>query len=632
VAAIDRHDESILDPRRRALSMIFIGVMALLVFRLFFLQVVRHTYYAKLSFSNQLQRERIIAPRGIVRDRVGAKLVVDMPIYQISILPNRAAKKRELLGLACEWLKLDPRKVQSDLDAWMKRYPDGREMIVVQAANKEQVSVLRENRDLLSFFMLRMEQRRFFPEGALAAHVCGYVGEVTDAEIADTGEFEQGDILGRTGIELANEKFLRGRDGLRIVGISVQGTQVGEVSGLMDEDEIERLGGARSPVPGDEVYLTIDLTIQRAAEAAFQWERGAVVVMDPRNGEILAAVSRPTYDPNMFIAGVSDSLWRQLFEDPAKPMFNRVVQAAYPPGSTFKLVTAYAALTSGKISARSYLEPCHGGFRFGNRYFKCWKPEGHGSLQLEEAIIQSCDTYFYQLGQRLTVEEFAQAGRLFGLGKKTKVDLPSESSGVLPDRAYLDRRFGKRGWTQGLLLNYSIGQGEILTTPLQLCALTARFANGGKKIHPHIVKQILDPEGKAVYTAKDEGEPMPEIDQNVLQFIREAMREVVANDRGTGRAAAVPYIAVAGKTGTAQNPQGQDHAVFVAYAPAEAPTICIAIVMENAGHGGSMAAPVAQKILSAYFTPTVEPGEAPGATVAAGASAPSSNDSNPKPR
>jgi penicillin-binding protein 2 len=632
VAAIERQDESILDPRRRTLSMILIGVMALLVLRLFFLQVVRHTYYTKLSFSNQLQRERIIAPRGIVRDRAGAKLVVDMPIYQISILPNRAAKKRELLGLACEWLRLDPLNVQSDLDAWMKRYPDGREMIVVQAANKEQVSVLRENRDLLSFFMLQMEQRRFFPEGTLAAHVFGYVGEVTEAELGGTGEFEQGDILGRTGIELAGEKYLRGKDGVRIVGISAQGTQVGEVSGLMDEDEIERLGGARPPVPGNEVYLTISLDVQRAAEAAFQWERGAVVVMDPRNGEILAAVSRPTYDPNMFIAGVSDSLWRQLFDDPARPMFNRVVQAAYPPGSTFKLVTAYAALASGKISARSYLQPCHGGLRFGNRYFKCWKAEGHGSLQLEGAIIQSCDTYFYQLGEKLTIEEFAWAGRLFGLGKKTKVDLPSEVSGVLPDRAYLDRRFGKRGWTRGLLLNYSIGQGEILVTPLQLCALTARFANGGKKIHPHIVKQILDPEGKVVFTAKNGAEPTPEIDQGILQFVREALREVVANDKGTGRAAAVPDIAVAGKTGTAQNPHGQDHAVFVAYAPAEAPTICLAIVMENAGHGGSMAAPVAQKILSAYFTPTVEPGEAPGAAVAAGAPAPSSKDISSKPR
>jgi penicillin-binding protein 2 len=240
VAGTDLHDESILDPRRRALSMILVGAMALLVLRLFFLQVVRHDYYTKLSFSNQLQRERIIAPRGVIRARDGSKLVVNMPVYQISILPNRAARRRELLSLAARWLKLDPAKVQRDLDAWMKRYPDGREMVVVQVADKEQISVLRENRDLLSFFRLAMEQRRFYPEGKLAAHVLGYVGEVTDDELATSDDLAPGDILGRTGVEREYDSYLRGSDGIRIIGISVEGTQVEEVSALMNEDEIER--------------------------------------------------------------------------------------------------------------------------------------------------------------------------------------------------------------------------------------------------------------------------------------------------------------------------------------------------------------------------------------------------------
>jgi len=587
--------------------MVLVGAMALLMLRLFVLQVVRHDYYAKLSFSNQLQRERIIAPRGIVRARDGSKLVVNMPIYQISVLPNRAMKRRELFALACQWLKLDAAKTQADLEAWVKRYPDDREMVVVQAADKEQVSILRENRDLLSFFRLAMEQRRYFPEGALAAHVFGYVGEVTDAELAKSETLEQGDILGRTGIELAYERYLRGTDGVRIVGISVEGTQVGEVSALMEEDEIERLGGARPPVPGDDVYLTLDLNVQRAAEAAFQWERGALVAMDPRNGEILAAVSRPTYDPNMFIEGVSDETWKQLFDDPAGPMFNRIVQAMYPPGSVFKLVTAYAALTTGKIVEHAYQKPCFGGLQFGNRYFKCWQEKGHGSLQLEMAIIQSCDVFFYQLGEKLSVDEFATAGRLFGFGAKTGVDLPSEASGVLPDGAYLDRRFGKRRWSRGLLLNYSIGQGEILATPMQLCVLAGELANGGKRLHPHIVERILDPEGKVVYTAKGGAVPEAAVDQDALRIIREAMLGVVANDRGTGRAAAIPGIEVAGKTGTAQNPHGQDHAIFVAYAPADDPAICIGIVMENAGHGGSIAAPIAKQVFSAFFNPLGNP-------------------------
>jgi penicillin-binding protein 2 len=608
VADIDLHSESILDPRRRTLSMIVIGAMALLMIRLFVLQVVRHEYYTKLSFSNQLQRERIIAPRGIIRARDGSKLVVNMPVYQISVLPNRAAKRRELLSLACRWLKLDPAKVQGDLDAWMERYPDGREMVVVQAADKEQISILRENRDLLSFFRLAMEQRRFYPEGRLAAHVFGYVGEVTDEEVAKSDEFERGDVLGRTGLERQYEKYLRGTDGIRIIGISVQGTEIGEVSNLMSEDEIERLGGARAPVPGDEMLLTIDLNVQRAAEAAFQWESGALVAMDPRTGEILAAVSRPTYDPNMFIEGVSDEQWKQLFEDPAQAMFNRIVQAQYPPGSTFKLVTAYEALTSGKIDEHAYQHPCVGGLRFGNRYFKCWQAKGHGSLQIEDAIIQSCDVFFYQLGEKLSVDEFAAAGRLFGLGQKSGVDLPSEASGVIPDGAYLDRLFGKRKWSRGLLLNFAIGQGEILATPMQLCALAARFANGGKRIQPHIVSRIVDAEGKVVFKATTAATPIPGIDQNALGIVRNAMLGVVEGERGTGRASAIPNIAVAGKTGTAQNPHGNDHALFVAYAPADDPAICIAIVLENAGHGGSMAAPIAKQVLTAFFNPLGSPG------------------------
>lgn len=596
-----------LEPRRRTLSTILVCVMAALVVRLFVLQVIRHEHYVKLSFSNQLQRERVNAPRGIIRARDGSKLVVNMPIYQIDLLPNRADRKREMLALACGWLGLDPEKTAGDLDAWMKRYPDGREMTIVQAANKEQISVIRENREMLSFFRLAMRPRRFYPEGTLAAHLFGYVGEVTDEELAKSDEFQQGDIRGRTGLETVFERLLRGKDGIRIVGISVEGTQVGDLGGLMDGDEIERLGGARNPLPGGDVQLTIDLGVQRAAEAAFQWERGALVAMDPRSGEILAMVSRPTYDPNMFIEGVSAETWRSLFEDPARPLFNRTVQAAYPPGSTFKLVTAYAALVNGRIGERTLQRPCNGGLRFGNRFFKCWRPEGHGALPLDGAIIQSCDTYFYQLGEKLEVDELAAAGRLFGLGRKTGIDLPSEVQGILPDKAYLDRRFGKRGWTKGLMLNYSIGQGEILASPVQLCAMTARFANGGQAVRPHVVSRILDAEGRLVYSARAAAQPIPGVDRRAVEFIRGAMRGVVADDRGTAHGAAIPGVAVAGKTGTAQNPHGQDHAIFVAYAPAENPTICIAIVMENAGHGGSMAAPVARQVMQAYFNPPEGP-------------------------
>ncbi len=394
--------------------------------------------------------------------------------------------------------------------------------------------------------------------------------------------------------------------------MSPEGIYIGEVAALMDENELERLGGAHLAVPGNDIYLTIDMNVQRAAESAFKFERGSVVVMDPRTGDILAAVSRPTYDPNMFVEGVSGDLWKSLFEDPGNPLFNRVVQAMYPPGSVFKLVTSYAALTTGKASQGSYQKPCFGGLQFGNRFFRCWKREGHGSLPFEGAIVQSCDVYFYQLGEKLDVDDFSTAGRLFGLGKRTGIDLPSEASGVLPDRSYLDRRYGERRWSRGLLLNYAIGQGEILATPLQLCELVAEYANGGARVQPHVVEKIVDTEGKVVYTANHPAAPIPGIDRKALQFIRGAMGEVVSNEHGTGRGSSVYGVSVAGKTGTAQNPHGRDHAVFVAYAPAENPTICCAVVVENIGHGGTYAAPVARQIFYAHFFP-ITTGEPLGA-------------------
>lgn len=601
MGALDTRDAALLEPRRRALAMVIFAAMAFLVVRLFALQVIRHEHYMKLSFTNQLQRERVIAPRGAIRARDGTKLVVSFPVYQISVLPNRASRKPELFALACSWLHLDPVETRGQLEEWMKRYPDGREMPIILAADKEQISVLNENRELFSFFKLTMRSRRYFLEGQLAAHLFGMTGEVTDEEISGPAGFERGDLVGRTGLEATYERYLRGTDGIRIVGMNTEGIIIGEMSGILNDEELERFGGARSAVPGCDIYLTIDLALQRVAEKAMKCERGALVAMDPRNGEILAMVSRPAYDPNVFLSGMKTELWRDLLDDPARPLFNRAVQAAYPPGSVFKLVTAYAALVNSRISPNEYQRSCQGGLRFGNRYYRCWQERGHGSLTLENAIIQSCDVFFYQLGEKLDVDELASAARLFGLGKKTGVDLPSEVAGVVPDRAYLDRRFGKRGWTKGLMLNFSIGQGEILASPVQLAQLAARFANGGTEIHPHVVSRIVDPDGKIVYEASTAGEPSDAFDKRAIEIIREAMKGVVANERGTGRAASVKGYSVAGKTGTAQNPHGEDHALFVAFAPAEDPTIALAVIIENAGHGGSWAAPVAREVISAHL-------------------------------
>jgi penicillin-binding protein 2 len=604
VAVSDFQSERLLERRRTVLLAILAIAASVVVVWLFYIQVFKHGYYRRLALSNRIQKEEVPAPRGLIRAGDGTKLVVNIPVYEISVLPNRVLREPGRFSLACRLLGLEEERLTAAIEDWLERYPDGREMTVVQAAQKGQISVLMENRGLFPFFRLVMKHRRQYPDSTLAAHLLGYTGEVTDAELDGPMPFQRGDIIGRTGVEYMYEEWLRGIDGVRIVEISAEGTRLGDYGVAFEGRELEGFVESRPPVPGHDLYLTLDIALQRAVEAAFTWDKGCIVAMDPRDGAILAAVSRPVYDPNIFIGGVSTEQWKALNEDPAKPLFNRTVQATYPPGSTFKVLVAYAALHTGAVRPYDRLQPCYGGWQFGNRYFRCWRPEGHGSSNLFEGIMNSCDVYFYQLGERLEADDFAYAGRLFGLGRPTGIDLPSEARGLLPDKAYFDRRYGRHGWTRGLLLNYSIGQGDLLTTPLQLCQMAAMIGNGGKRIRPHVVGRIEDSDGSVVYRFEEKAEQVPQIDVGLLSIIQRAMRDVVAGETGTGRSAAVRGVAVAGKTGTAENPHGEDHALFIAYAPADDPIIALAIVLEHAGHGGAMAAPMARAILSEYFHPT----------------------------
>ncbi len=603
MAGIDVRSERLLERRRTILLIILAGALIVLALRLFYLQVFQNDHYSRLALSNRIQKEDIPAPRGLIRSSDGSKLVVNVPVYQISVLPSRISGREDRLRLACKWLGIDEEGLSAALSEWTEKYPDGREMPVVQAADKGQISVLTENRALFPFFMLEMKHRRHYPEETLAAHLLGYTGEVSDTELKESADLRRGDITGRTGIEYIYDEFLRGQYGVRIVEINAEGTRIGEYVGLVENEQLEGRVESRPPVPGHDVYLTIDIDLQRAVESLFDWNKGAVVIMDPRSGALLAAVSRPVYDPNVFIGGISEEKWQELNDDPDKPLFNRTVQATYPPASTFKLIVAYAGLKTRAVTKEEWMSPCYGGYQFGNRYYRCWKPEGHGYSNLIEAIVNSCDVYFYQLAERLKADDFAYAGRLFGFGRKTGIDLPSEARGILPDKAYYDRKFGRGKWTKGHLLNYAIGQGDALSTPLQLCQMAVMIANGGKRVRPHVVDRIVDSEGSVIFSFDEVPEQVPQIDMSILKFLQKAMREVVSGETGTGRGAAIPSAAVCGKTGTAQNPHGRDHALFVAYAPEKDPEIALAIVLEHAGHGGAVAAPLARKILSAYFNP-----------------------------
>ncbi|MDP6042625.1 MAG: penicillin-binding transpeptidase domain-containing protein, partial [Candidatus Latescibacteria bacterium] len=390
--------------------------------------------------------------------------------------------------------------------------------------------------------------------------------------------YRYGDQVGKRGIERLSENRMRGREGVKYIEVNARGREVGNFP--------EK---TQPPVSGEDMWLTIDWRLQQVAEQAFGDSlRGSLIAMEPHSGEILAIVSKPGFHPR----SIRDlEAWRALQKDPSKPLLNRSLQGEYPPASVFKMITAIAALDMGIIEADEYnFDPCEGELAFGDRIFGCHKAEGCGELNLCEALVQSCDVFFYHLGLEVGIANWNRYSRTFGFGEITHIDIASggdgEMRGLVPDRAYYEKRNGK--WFNGNMLNLSIGQGEILATPIQVARYTSALATGKLPI-PHVLKD-----------AEHQEKPLP-ISSQVLETIQNMMYDVVSLPHGTGRRGRVANASVAGKTGTAQNPHGEDHAWFVAFAPLESPSIAIAVLVENGGSGGSVAAPIAQKTLSAYF-------------------------------
>lgn len=555
--------------------------------RLFFLQHFRYGYYAQYAQENQLQRERIIAPRGLIKDRNGIVLVDNVPRFDI-VLPWKSS--RDIHGTVDRlnrYLPLDTTNIYSRFDAWRKRNA-GVPFPVVRNADKLVVSFVRENYDRFPKLRVETNARRRYRRGMLAAHLLGYVGEVNDEFLLKSSRrgYQSGDLVGQTGIESVSESSLRGTDGQRVVAVNAAGTNLGEFNELL-----------QPPVPGKDVILTVDVRLQEELEGLVgERGSGAAVVMDVQDGSILAAVSLPEFDPNSFAVGIRQAEWDALNRAEGKPLFNRFLKAAYPPGSTLKVVSMYAALSNRIVPPDEALVYCTGAHRFGNRIFKCWKSWGHGYMDLHSGLVQSCDSYFYKVAEQMDVDILASACEDFGLGARTGIDLPNENRGLVPDRKYYNRRYGKGKWTQGLVLNNIIGQGEYLASVLQMCRVAAAIANGGYLVRPHAVKEIAG-EMSGVYPRRK----IRRFSAPIQQRIRRAMVDVVHSEDGTAKSSRVPGLRAAGKTGTAQNPHGEDHAWFIGYAPADEPEIAIAIVIENAGHGGSVAGPMARRFYQEYF-------------------------------
>ncbi|MDR2731689.1 MAG: penicillin-binding protein 2, partial [Fibromonadaceae bacterium] len=432
-------------------------------------------------------------------------------------------------------------------------------------------------------------------------HIFGYTSEISEQELLlpENEHYVMGDRIGKKGLELSYEKEFRGENGFRFIEVNAMGREMGPVAGMP----------FIKSVSGNSLVTTIDWKIQQVAEAAFPEEiKGAVVALNPQNGEIYAMVSRPPLDPNIFSLEKKElhKAWASVALDTAKPLTNRAISGVYPPASVFKVITSAAGLESNVITEHTKYKTCLGGFRFGNRYAKCWLPRGHGTVNVIGALRESCDVFFYQAGLDIGNRRISEMGKVFGLGSRLGVDIPGERAGLMIDSAAYERWFEKRGWkwSQGEILNISIGQGALLVTPLQQTAMMGALAWGKGLYKPHFMKEIKNPEGRIIKRFAPEKIGEAQISENTRRIILKGLDEVVNAPHGTGRRAAVRGIKVGGKTGSAENPHGdKTHAWFAAVAPLEEPEIAVGVVLENAGGGGAMAAPIAQKILQAYFYP-----------------------------
>jgi penicillin-binding protein 2 len=577
---------------------VLVFALLLLLGRLFTVQVVQHRKFQLLALENQFRVKRVIAPRGVIRDRTGKPLVDNVADFELYLDAAALRNNPPLLVALAHDFGVDTLAARARWEAQRSR-GRGRGSLPVKVldhVSKEQVSLFEQNRARYAGADLVPSGRRRYIFRDFATHVLGYVGEVSQAAVDSTEgrprAYRLGDVWGRAGVEALCEEDLRGYDGARYVQVNAAGQELFE---LTDK--------AEPPVPGHDVELTIDWDLQHSVETDL-WppgKAGAAVVIDVHTGELLAAVSEPGYDLNRFSVGISNSEYDVLRKDPLTPLFNRYARAGYPPGSTFKIVSTTAALDNGVVRIDQPLQPCHGSYRVGNHVFKCWEKKGHGSLSMLHGFEQSCDVYFYQLARPIGTDRLASTARRLGLGHPTGFDLPEER-GLIPDTEYYNRVYGERGWTTTFVVNCIIGQGEVLVTPLQMARLAAAVANGGQLFKPQIVHRVLDAKGAVLRTCEPKLEREGIFTPEEATFLRQAMLQVVIGERGTGHAALPESLLVAGKTGTAQSPGGGgDHAWFVFFAPWDDPQIAGAVIVEQAGHGGSISAPLVRQMISHYY-------------------------------
>jgi penicillin-binding protein 2 len=575
-------------------NLVLVITMTVLLIRLWDLQIMRGSEMQQLSEQNRIRVKKVVAPRGIIYDRTGKVIADTRPSFNIYIIPEDIKDFSQTVDGLAGLIGWDREEVVEKLKA-ASGMPPSFPVKIKSDIPMDEVAKIEAHRVYMPGVTIQIEPKRNYIYGASLAHVIGYVSEISEEELSNKKlykEYSPGDYIGKYGLEKTYEKELRGTDGEKRVEVDAMGREVRTLD-VVDS------------IPGNSLHLNIDLELQLVADKALENKRGGVVALDPKTGGVVVLASRPGFDPNKFTSGISKDDWKVISMDKAHPLQNKAIQAGYPPGSTFKILMAIAALEAGVINERTAFV-CPGGFHFGNRVFKCWQAKGHGSVSVRRAIVESCDVFFYNVGLKLGVDRIQKMADAIGLGKVTGIDLPAEQKGIIPSTEWKQKRFHEP-WYEGETVSVSIGQGAVWLTPIQLAQLASFVAGDGKNFKPQIVNRIISNTGQLVKSFTPIVNAEIKLKPDTLRIVKDGMKGVVNEPSGTAYSARVANVAMSGKTGTAQagsvsagNYLG-DHAWFIAYAPSDEPSLAMSVLVEFGGHGGSQSAPIAKAITENLF-------------------------------
>jgi len=612
-----RDDQKFLQFRINAVLWGIVAAFVFLAGSFWFVQGVQAEKYRGLSEANALREIEILPKRGLIMDRDGKILADNQPAYTLQIdrvvmkplVKADEQRRAKLLAFLAQVLQRPPAEVQARWEKEAKEVPFTQPFTIADDLSMSQVAAIQAQSIAFPEVNVVPVQRRNYPYGTMAAHVLGFIGEVSEKEIKQNPDLEQGDLIGKRGVELMYDQYLRGRGGAEYWEYDADGRRLSEY-----------VPARKQPVPGDNIYLTVDFELQRRAEQYFAENEmvGSAVVLDPRNGEVLAMVSSPAYNPNVYSKRFTPESWKEITSNPFKIELNRAIQGLYSPGSVFKIVMAMAGLSEGAIHPHTNFG-CGGSGHFFGRRFRCWKKEGHGAVDVRRALKVSCDIFFYNTGGRLGVDNIHDYARKLTFGEISHIDLDGERAGIVPSTQWREEHpvRGDKKWYPAETISVSIGQGPLIVTPLQVANMTAAVANGGKVYQPHVVRYVDKVQTDGSYKRfRVPSRVLHEVELSpaALKAVREGLWAVVNEPGGTGSNAFVEGLNIAGKTGSVQVIaysgwikatslpfKLRDHAWFASFAPADNPQVVAVIFIEHGGAGGADAAPLAKLLYESAF-------------------------------